>query len=243
MAKTAIITGATRGIGKGIFRELAKQGINIATVFRDDEESAEAFRESARSFGINYHIEKLDVCDFNQIRQFINIVHEEFGSVDYLINNVGVDVFKTIEDVTLEEWLYSQNVILNAPFCFAKYVLPFMRKQKFGRIINIGASAKDYLKGAAGLGPFGVHKAALTVLTKTLALEEIQHGITVNMVAPGSTKGAGTNPEEKRIAVSEIPIGRRIEIDEVVAAVLYFLSDQAASVTGQFIGVNGGMST
>lgn len=104
-------------------------------------------------------------------------------------------------------------------------------------------TTKDYYKGAVGVGAFGVHKAALTVLTKTLALEEIKYGITVNMVAPGSTKDAGTNPEEKRIPISSIPIGRRVEIEEVVDAIMYFLSDNANSVTGQFIGVNGGLST
>lgn len=118
-----------------------------------------------------------------------------------------------------------------------------MRAQQFGRIVNIGASSKDYFKGTPGLGPFGIHKAALTVFTKTLALEEIINGITVNMVAPGSTRDAGTNPEERRIPVTLIPIGRRVEIDEVVDAIMYFLSDKANGVTGQFIGVNGGLST
>jgi 3-oxoacyl-[acyl-carrier protein] reductase len=79
--------------------------------------------------------------------------------------------------------------------------------------------------------------------TKTLALEEIQNGITVNMVAPGSTRGAGSNPEEKRIPISQIPIGRRVEVQEVVDAILYFLSNGAGAVTGQCIGVNGGLST
>jgi 3-oxoacyl-[acyl-carrier protein] reductase len=88
-----------------------------------------------------------------------------------------------------------------------------------------------------------VHKGALSLLTKSLALEEIANGITVNMVAPGSTKDAGGSPEERRIPVGSIPLGRRVEIDEVVEAVMYFLSDNAAGVTGQCIGVNGGLST
>jgi len=243
LKRAAIITGATRGIGKGIFKKLAEQGVSIATVYHKDEQKADEFQSIACELGVNYYIEKLDVCDFEKIDAFVNTVSKKFGRIDFLINNIGVDIFKTIEAVTVEEWQLSQNIILNTPFYFCKFVLPYMRNQHFGRIINIGASSKDYLKGAAGLGPFGIHKAALTVLTKTLALEEIRSGITVNMVAPGSTSNAGTNPEEKRIPISQIPIGRRIEIDEIVAAVLYFLSDQAGSVTGQFIGVNGGMST
>jgi 3-oxoacyl-[acyl-carrier protein] reductase len=99
------------------------------------------------------------------------------------------------------------------------------------------------MKGAAGLGPFGVHKAALEVLTKTVALEEIAHGITVNMVAPGSTEGAGTLREEERIPVARIPLGRRVGLGEVADAVLYFFSERSGATTGQFLGVNGGLST
>jgi 3-oxoacyl-[acyl-carrier protein] reductase len=174
---------------------------------------------------------------------FINRVIEKFGRIDYLINNVGVDDFNYLYDLSFEDWRISQDIILNAPFYLSKLVLPIMRGQLFGRIVNIGASSKDYYKGAPGIGAFGVHKAALTVLTKTLALEEIKHGITVNMVAPGSTSDAGINPEEIRIPINDIPIGRRVYVEEVVEAIMYFLSDHASAVTGQFIGVNGGLST
>lgn len=241
--RTAIITGATRGIGRGIAARLASQGANIATVYHADEASADALKRLCGEKKSPLFIEKLDVRDFGRIPGFVGRVVERFGRIDYLINNVGADIFKTIDDVSFDEWRASQDLILNAPFLFCKAVLPYMRKEKFGRIINIGASSKDYMKGQPGLGPFAVHKAALTVLTKTLALEEIQNGITVNVVAPGSTRDAGTAPEELRIPVDRIPIGRRIEIEEVVEAVMYFLSDTAGSTTGQFIGVNGGLST
>jgi 3-oxoacyl-[acyl-carrier protein] reductase len=243
MKKTVIITGATRGIGKGIFERLSTEEINFATVYHNDDVAADALAKSCHDKNIDYIIEKIDITDFKQIQSFTDKVYQKFGRIDYLINNVGTDIFKTIMDTTWEDWKKSQDINLNAPFVLCKSVLPVMRKQNYGRIINIGGSSKDYMKGVPGFGPFAVHKAALTVLTKTLALEEIKHGITVNMVAPGSTKNAGTNPEEKRIPVSQIPIGRRIEIEEVVEAIMYFLSDKAGSTTGQFIGVNGGLST
>ncbi len=241
--RTAVIPGATRGIGRGLFHRLGKLGVNVATVYHADETAALRFQEEAKELGIGYHIEKMDIRDFKGIELFIAKVHEKFGRMDYLVNNVGIDDCKPIFDESMEEWRMSQDIILNAPFFMSKLVLQYMREQKFGRIVNMGASSKDYYNGAAGLGPFGVHKAALTVLTKTLALEEIRNGITVNMVAPGSTKDAGVNPEGKRIPVSQIPIGRRVEIDEVVDAIMYFLSDNSNSVTGQFIGINGGLST
>jgi NAD(P)-dependent dehydrogenase (short-subunit alcohol dehydrogenase family) len=243
MKKTVIITGATRGIGKGLFDRLSSEPFNFATIYHSDDKSADFLKNECIKRNIDNIIEKLDVKDFEKVQSFVDNVANKFGRVDYLVNNIGTDIFKTIYETTFEDWKKSQDIILNAPFILCKAVLPIMRHQQFGRIINIGASSKDYLKGAAGLGPFAIHKAALTVLTKTLALEEIKYGITVNMVAPGSTKDAGTNPEEKRISVSQIPIGRRVDIDEVVEAILYFLSDKSGSTTGQFIGVNGGLST
>lgn len=243
MNRVAVITGATRGIGKGIFNRLASQGVNIATIYKKDNESANKLEQEAKDFGILYYLDCFDIREFGRLDSFINEVKKKFGRIDYLVNNVGTDNFKNIFDTSFEEWKLSQDIILNAPVYLSKLVLPIMRAQKFGRIINIGASSKDYYKGAPGIGAFGVHKAALTVFTKTLALEEIKYGITVNMVAPGSTKNAGSNPEEKRIPIEQIPIGRRVEIDEVVDAVMYFLSDNSKSVTGQFIGVNGGLST
>jgi 3-oxoacyl-[acyl-carrier protein] reductase len=241
--RCAIITGATRGIGRGLFRRMNGLGINVATVYHRDIASAETFEQEAESAGIKYHIERLDICDFDGLKGFVEAVYQSFGSIDYLVNSVGIDYAATIFDTDLEDWRRSQDIMLNAPFVMSKLVLPTMRKQRFGRIVNIGASSKDYFKGVAGLGPFGIHKAALAVLTKTLAVEEIRNGITVNMVAPGSTRGAGTLPEEQRIPVSQIPLGRRVEIEEVVDAIMYFLSDSAGSVTGQFLGINGGLST
>jgi len=243
MERAAIITGATRGIGKGLYRKLANKGVSVATVYHSDENSAQNFKESAENLGVDYHIEKIDVRDYTVLDDFVQRVVKKFGRIDYLVNNVGYDDWNLLYDITLDEWKLSQDIILNSPFYLSKLVLPIMRKQGFGRIVNLGASSRDYYKGAAGIGAFGVHKAALTVLTKTLALEEIKYGITVNMVAPGSTEGAGTTPDEQRIPVDKIPLGRRVTVEEIVSAIEFFLSEKASSITGQFVGVNGGLST
>jgi acetoacetyl-CoA reductase len=241
--RVAIVTGGTRGIGLGLAKRLMADGVHVATVYHRDEPAADAFRSLAKTAVPESMIQRVDVRDPDEVGRFVRDVLDQFGRADYLINNVGVDVFKRVAETTLEEWRLAQETILNAPLFFSQAVLPAMRSRHFGRIVNIGASSKNYFAGAAGLGPFGVHKAALTVLSKTLALEEIAHGITVNVVAPGSTAGAGTNPEDKRIPIDQIPLGRRVLVDEVVGAILYFLSDAAAGVTGQVIGVNGGLST
>jgi Dehydrogenases with different specificities (related to short-chain alcohol dehydrogenases) len=241
--KVALITGATRGIGKGLFQKLATQGISVATIYHRDIEAANEFIHFAEESNINYLIRQLNIVKFEELDTFVNEIEQKFGRIDYLINNVGIDDSHTIFDMSFEEWRLIQDKLLNAPVYLTKLVLPIMRKHNFGRIINIGASSKDYYKGAAGIGAFGIHKAALNILTKTLALEEIHNGITVNMVAPGSTHGAGMNREEDRIPISSIPLGRRVYVEEVVDAIMYFLSDGSRSVTGQFIGVNGGLST
>lgn len=243
LSRAAIVTGGTRGIGRGIFRELASLGISVATIYHEDERSANEFRREAEAAGVRSYIARIDICELGRLESFVKSTFQAFGRLDYLVNNVGVNIFKPIRDLSLEEWKLSQDIILNAPLVLSRLVLPIMREQGFGRIVNIGASSRDYLSGKPGMGAFGIHKAALMVLTKTLAREEIASGITVNMVAPGSTRDAGTLPEEQRIPIDRIPLGRRVEIAEVVGAVMYFLSEKSGSVTGQCLGVNGGLST
>jgi len=242
-SRAAILTGATRGIGNGIFRALISRGVRVATLYHRDDDSARAFIQAAAAAGVQSHIARVDVADLGQLEAFVTSSLQAFGRLDYPINNVGVNIFKPISDLSVEEWRISQDIMLNAPFVLSRLVLPAMRAQRFGRIINIGGSSRNYLHGQPGVAAFGVHKAALMVLTRTLALEEIPNGITVNMVAPGSTKDAGDVPEGQRIPIDRIPLGRRVEIEEVVEAVLYFLSEKSASVTGQCLGVNGGLST
>ena len=243
MQRVALITGATKGIGHGIFQRLISDSVEIATIYHLDETAAERFHKAAKDAGVRTFIERFDIQDLDGLPAVVQSVVDKFGRIDYLVNNIGVNIFKPVVELNLEEWRRSQDIILNAPFVLCKHVVPIMRKQGFGRIVNIGASSKDYTKGTPGLSAFGVHKGALALFTKTLALEEISNGITVNMVAPGSTQGAGSFSEEERIPVTHIPIGRRVQIDEVVDAIMYFLSEKAASVTGQVIGVNGGLST
>lgn len=243
MNRVAIITGATRGIGRGIALELAIQGVNIAAIYSTDQNSANKLKEEVTDLGSDILLVHYNISQLNGIKDIVEQVKKHFERIDYLINNVGINVFKNISDMRFEDWKRSQDIILNAPLLFCQAVIPTMRAQHFGRIVNIGASGSDYSKGRVGFGSFGVHKAALVILSRTLALEEIGNGITVNVVAPGSTKDAGDIPENERIPLSHIPLGRRVEIDEVVNGVLYFLSDKSGSVTGQFLGINGGLST
>lgn len=239
--RVAVITGATHGIGLRLAERLAEKGVKIATIYKNDDEQAKSLEEKISEHSSSIII-KGDILDKNKIKLLINSALEKWGRIDFLINNIGSDISARISELSEAEWFESQEIILNVPFRTVKMCLPIMQKQHFGRIITIGASSKDYMKGQKGLAPFGMNKAALNIFTQTLALEEIANGITANMVAPGSTAEAGVNKEEDRIPISNIPIGRRITRDEISEAILYFLSERAECVTGQFIGVNGGCS-
>ena len=240
--RVAVITGATHGIGLRLAERLADKGVRIATIYHNNDAQAIALRKTIEDRGSEYMIAKGDIAEKANIKELTDAADRRWGRIDFLINNIGVDISGPIAELSDEEWLLSQEIILNVPFRTAKLCLPIMRRQGFGRIIMMGASSRNYMTGQAGYAPFGINKAALTVLTKTLALEEIRYGITVNMVAPGSTAEAGINPEEKRMPIAEIHIGRRITRDEVTEAILYFLSENAAAVTGQVLGINGGCS-
>jgi 3-oxoacyl-[acyl-carrier protein] reductase len=237
--RVAVITGATHGIGLRLAQRLAEKGVCIATIYRSNDAQAKVLADQLPTDSL---ILKGDITDGESAQRLIRETLDHWGKIDFLICNIGTDIWGNIADLTDKQWLRSQEITLNAPFRLIRQCLPAMRAQRFGRIVTLGASSREYRKGQAGLAPFGVHKAALQVLTQTVALEEIAHGITANMVAPGSTADSGVNPEEKRIPLSAIPIGRRMTTDEVTEAILYFLSPNAGVVTGQFIGVNGGCS-
>jgi len=240
--KVAIITGATHGIGLRLAERLSEKGVKIATIYRNNDNQAAELQNKIIQNNSEIIIVKGDIIVKENIQKLIQQTVEKWGKIDFLINNIGKDIWGKLFDITEEEWQLSQEIILNVPFRTIKYVLPLMRKQQFGRIINIGASSKNYMKGQYGLAPFGINKAALTVLTQTVALEEIENGITANMVAPGSTADAGVNKEEDRIPIEKIPIKRRVTRDEITDAIMYFLSENSNAVTGQFIGINGGLS-
>ncbi len=240
--RVAIVTGGTRGIGRGIVMRLADRGVRVATTYHRDESAADALRQHFANGRGDCVVDKLDVAQLDSIPPFVERVLTRYGRIDYLVNNVGNDCSSPIVDASIEDWLSTANLILNAPFVFSKYVLPAMRRQSFGRIVNIGASSKNYLSGNANLAPSSIFKGALILFTKTLALEEIRNGITANVVGPGSTKDAGTLAEDERIPISAIPIGRRVTIDEVTDAVCYFLDERSGAVTGQVLNVNGGLS-
>lgn len=154
MNRVAIVTGGTKGIGGGICRRLLSGGVNVATLYHRDQEAADRLKSFAQAVGMRAIVECIDVRDSDALKTFVASAQNEFGRIDYFINNVGIDVFKSIMDLSFHEWKESQDIILNAPLVLCRLVVPIMRHQAFGRIINIGASSKDYMKGTPGARSF-----------------------------------------------------------------------------------------
>lgn len=235
----AFVTGASRGIGKGIAETLIKAKYKVIVGYNSHKELAESIANDS-SLAIAVHI---DVSDENSVNQAISFAEETFGEIDILVNNAGIAQRKSFLEITDVDWQEMLSVNLLGAVRCTRRVLPSMIKKKFGRIINISSIA-----GQLG-GVYQVHyaaaKAGLINLTKSLARLYSQTGITCNAIAPGLIETDMIAEEMKdelaRERINSIPSGRLGTIQEVASAVLFLSSTDASYITGQTINVNGGM--
>ena len=239
--KTALVTGAGRGIGQAIALALADAGANIAAIELKDEFAAETV-ERAEKAGRQAKAYGVDVSDFNAIHEVIKQVHEDFGQIDILVNNAGITKDTLIIRMGEEEWDAVLRVNLKGSFNCTHGVARIMMKQRAGRIINIASIIG--LIGNAGQANYAASKAGLIGLTKSSAKELASRGINVNAVAPGfiQTKMTDVLPEEMKAAMLELIPQKAFGTPEDVAKiVLFFASDLSNYVTGQVVVVDGGM--
>ena len=237
--KVAIITGAARGIGREIARQLAERGAAVAVVDID----AKGALETAEQIGSNALAIACDVASSQAVAAMVETVIAQLGRIDILVNNAGICERASIEEITEEQWDRTMAVNLKGPFLVSRAVAPRMKSQGSGRIINISSIA-----GKIGGLMVGVHytasKGGLLAMTRGLARELAPFGITVNSVCPAmvdTEMGRLFGDEEKRRYLAGIPLGRLATPEDVAAAVLYLASDAAAYVTGEVIDVNGGL--
>jgi len=237
MARTALVTGGTRGIGAAISIALKDAGYDVCASYAGNDEAAATFKELT---GIRVH--KFDVGDFDSCHTAILEIEGEIGPIDVLVNNAGITRDAMLHKMSLEQWNEVITTNLTSLFNTTKNVIDGMRERGFGRVINI--SSINGQKGQMGQTNYSAAKAGLIGFTKALAQEGARKGITVNAVAPGyiGTEMVKAIPEDVLATqiLPHIPVGRLGEPEEIARCVTFLASDDAGFITGSTITVNGG---
>jgi acetoacetyl-CoA reductase len=240
--RVALVTGGTRGIGAAITRMLAESGASVAAGYSRGKENAEKFRDQMAEAGAKVSIHQGRVDSTDDCNRVAKEVMDEFGRVDYLVNNAGITVDKTVRKMTVDDWRQVVDVNLSGSFQMTKAVLEHMIERGSGRIVNISSVIGE--TGNVGQANYAASKAGLSGFTKSLALEMAQKGITVNCVAPGfiGTEMVAAIPEAALAKVIEkIPQRRLGKPEEVARVVRFLLEDDSSYITGAVYAINGGL--
>lgn len=242
--KVALVTGASRGIGRAIAVAFAGQGMNVVVNYLKDEQAAAEAVGLVKSAGVDAIAMKADVRNLEQVQKMVQAAVEKFGRIDILVNNAGVLRDNLLTFMSDEEWTEALDTSLKGAFHCIKAVAKDMARRKWGRIINISSDAG--LMGDMMRANYSSAKAGMLGLTKTAARELAMSGITVNAVSPGIIETgmiAGMNEQKRKRTLDMIP-GKRFGKPEEVAGVVLFLASEAASyITGEVICVDGGLHT
>ena len=241
--KCAVITGASRGIGREIALKYAKEGANIVLNYRNSEEEALQLKEELDKLGSNTLIIKANVSDFEEAEKLIKEAKEAFGRVDILVNNAGITKDNLIIRMKEEDFDSVIDVNLKGAFNCLKAVTPIMIRQKSGKIINM--SSVVGVIGNAGQVNYCASKAGLIGMTKSLAREIGGKNINVNAIAPGFIDTDMTkvlSEDQKKNIMSQVPLKRLGQAEDIANLALFLASNQSDYITGQVIQVDGGMA-
>ncbi len=238
--KKVIVTGASRGIGKGIALKFAEKGAIIGINYNSSKNKAEEVlnKINKKSEGM---LLQGDVGDRGDARVIIKKFVEKYNGLDILVNNAGIYYRKDLEETSIEDYEKTMTVNVKGPFMLCKFALPYLKESSQGRIINL--SSQLAFRGSTHGTAYVTSKAALVGLTRALALELGPEGITVNAIAPGTidTDIIASYSEEKRKQRAEkIPVKRIGTLEDIAEAALYLASDTGSYVNGEIMGVNGG---
>lgn len=241
--KTALITGAARGIGKAIALKFASEGANIAFTDLVIDENARQTEQEIAAFGVKAKGYASNAADFEETEKVVNLVKEEFGSIDILVNNAGITKDGLMMRMTESQWDAVINVNLKSAFNFIHACTPVMMRQRSGSIINMASVVGVH--GNAGQCNYAASKAGLIALAKSIGQEMGSRGIRANAIAPGFIETAMTAalPDEVRQEwVKRIPLRRGGTVEDIANTAVFLASDLSSYITGQVIQVDGGMN-
>jgi NAD(P)-dependent dehydrogenase (short-subunit alcohol dehydrogenase family) len=239
--RMALVTGGSRRMGKVIAIELAKAGADVAISYRTKSAEARKVVKTIQDLGRQSSAVRADLARPEDARRIVETVAADFGRLDILVNNVGEWIVKSVEDTDLRTWRRVMDSNLTATYVCSRAAARHMRRNGWGRIVNLGAAGAYRAHGSAKMSAFYAAKAGIVAFSKSLAREVGMDGITVNVVSPGVIE----DPEVPRDVAhrqktKETAVGRPGTGEDVAAVVLFLVSDEAAFITGDVIGVTGG---
>ena len=241
--KTALVTGASRGLGKAVALKLATCGADVAVNYRSSDEAAENVCREIEKMGRKALLCKTDVSDSEAVKQMVRRITDELGGIDILVNNAGIVKDSLILRMSDESWDEVINTNLRSAYLCSRYALRSMISKRWGRIINISSLAG--VIGNAGQANYSAAKGGMIALTKSLAREVGPRNITANAIAPGfivTDMTMGNLPEESRDDIlARIPLGRFGTADDVAELAAFLASEEAGYITAQVIGIDGGI--
>ncbi|MEG2290813.1 MAG: 3-oxoacyl-[acyl-carrier-protein] reductase [Clostridium sp.] len=241
--KCAVVTGASRGIGRAIALKYAKLGANLVINYRSSEEEAIALENELKELGVEVLVVKADISNFDEANNLIVKAKEKFGSVDILVNNAGITKDGLVMRMKEEDFDRVIEVNLKGVFNCIRAVTPIMIRQKSGKVINMASVVG--ITGNAGQLNYCAAKAGVIGMTKSLAREVGSRGINVNAIAPGFIVTDMTNAlgeKAKEAVMANIPLKRFGEASDIAEVAAFLASDAGSYITGQVISVDGGMS-
>jgi 3-oxoacyl-(acyl-carrier-protein) reductase len=238
--RSALVTGASRGIGRAVALELAREGAKVAVNYHNNDAKAQAVVDEISKLGGQAMLAKANLADREAAREMVKAVAKELGGLDVLVNNAGITRDRSLRKMTDEQWEEVIATNLNGCFYCTSAALPYMSQGNFGRIVNI--SSMNGQIGAFGQANYSASKGGIIAFTKTAALEFAKDNITVNTVSPGFTETDmfAEVPEKIQDSIKKrIPMGRFARPEEIAKAVTFLIAD-GDYITGQQINVNGG---
>ena len=241
--KIAVVTGASRGIGKAIAMKFAQLGATVVINYNGSAQKAEEVKQSIIADGGRAVIKQCNVADYDACEAFIKEVIDQFGRIDILVNNAGITKDGLIMRMSEEDFTNVVDVNLKGTFHCIRFASRQMMKQRSGRIINM--SSVVGISGNAGQINYAASKAGVIGMTKSAAKELASRGITVNAIAPGYSETDMTNvlsDKVKEETMKQIPLGRLGQTGDIAAAAAFLASDEAGYITGQVLAVDGGMA-